>query len=251
MKLNPRERIMLITLAILAVLAVSYFILLKPQLDKIDNLKIEKMTVEDEIKAIDLELSSGNDLDKQMEDLSLQIQEMTKVFYPEILKDKIIITLDELVVSSKVDNTSTTYGKTAVEDIKLISTSGTEAINYLKDLVRQYRVIRPVEGQPEEAPVDTVIPNSEITPEMKRLEAISTKLTLKGTYEELVNFIKGIEALERTIIIPNLVIISNDEDDQLIANMEIIFYALPKIYEQDEEYYEWTYDNKYGKEDPF
>ena len=46
MKISSREKIMLISLAIILVIAGSYFLLIKPKFDQIDELKVEKGELE-------------------------------------------------------------------------------------------------------------------------------------------------------------------------------------------------------------
>ena len=135
MKLNPREKIMLIALAILIVLAGSYFLLIKPELDQIDLLKIEKDELEIKIDEINKELSMGSKIDADIMELDILVEEMTKDFYPEILKDKIIVLLDDLVNKTNIENDSVVFSKIMIQAIKLNSITDGSSISYpLNDL---------------------------------------------------------------------------------------------------------------------
>ena len=254
MKLNPREKIMLIALAILIVLAGSYFLLIKPELDQIDLLKIEKDELEIKIDEINKELSMGSKIDADIMELDILVEEMTKDFYPEILKDKIIVLLDDLVNKTNIENDSVVFSKIMIQAIKLNSITDGSSISYpLNDLANEYLAMHPLEEVEEvvtEESIGPVIDTSGISIDEKKIKSMSIKFQLNGTYEQLTSFIKEIEALERSVVITDLVVVKGEEE-QLLSNMDVIFYAIPKMYEQDEEYYEWEYENEYGKVDPF
>ena len=250
MKLNPREKVMLSLLGIVAVLAFSYYIIIRPPLDKIDTLRAEENTVKSQIREIERELTTGANLEEQIEELSTKIEEMTEMFYPVILTEKTIVIFDKIVEDTGIKNTTTNYGKSSVSEVKVISQKA-DAVNYhLKELEQKYRAIYPLpveldtESQPDSIPAGTAIP-----PEMKKLEAASVTLQLQGTYEQMVTFIDSVEKLGKTVMIASLT--AGKSEEELNISMEIVMYALPKLYPQDDEYFTWPYNGLYGKENPF
>ena len=75
MKLTPRERTMLIFLGIIAVLAASYFFLLKPQLEKIELLTAEEAAVQQQVDAVKQGIGSIDKLKASFSEQDVKIQE--------------------------------------------------------------------------------------------------------------------------------------------------------------------------------
>jgi type IV pilus assembly protein PilO len=244
MKFNPRERVMLYILAVLVILAVGYFLMIKPQLDKIDMLNLDKISLEAEIQSLDSEIASSAKVIIDITDMKIMIEEMTKPFYPNILKDKLITTLENLILKSGVESNSLNFGATTVKVVDMIEAGTTESITFkIKEYADRYNAL--VQPGNTDTGTDTVADNTSTIPaDERKLESIVIKLQIKGSYEQIINLFSEIESLNRTITISNIAMITGVVDEttgieSTEANVELIFYAIPKIFEQDAEYYAW------------
>lgn len=256
MKLSSRERIMLYVLAVLAILAIGYFLFIKPQLDKVDTMKIDEDALNVQIQSLDSELALSDQLDTDIEDIKVKIDEMTKPFYPEILKDKIMLILEDLIVKSGIESTAINYGSILVNVVKLdLAAASEEEIYSIKTYADNYKSIMNIEDQTgtEAQPAEEA--TSDVPAEERKLESFTVKLQIESTYEQLINFIKEVEALDKTIVVTSVITVTGstatteeeeavvteeeEEEDKIVATVEIVFYAITKITDQDEDYYIW------------
>jgi type IV pilus assembly protein PilO len=244
MKFNPRERIMLYILAVLVILAAGYFLMIKPQLDKIDVLDIDKIALEEQIKSLDTELASSSMLDTNISEIKTKIEEMTKPFYPEILKDKIIMILEGIIQRSGIVNDVTNFEATMIKAVELVTAGTTESITFnIREYADRYNAL--VQPEQTDTGTDTAVGNASTVPAAERkLESMMVNLQINGTYEQIINFIREVELLNRTIVINNFLSVAGEPDETTgvinqVVNIEIVFYAIPKIFEQDADYYIW------------
>lgn len=249
MKLNAREKIMLIVLGAAAVVALSFFLLIRPQLDRAEELRVQQDNLREQIETMEREILRGEGIREGIQELNQKIEEMTVVFYPEILMDRIIVLLDEIVRNTEIVNPGMTFARPEIETVRMAAEAPEEVPFALQDLAVRYRELLPREDQ-EIAAEENILPASDLPEHLRSLEAIVIQLNLEGTYEQMIAFMSEIENLERSILITNLVAVSNEEGELVIV-MELVMYAIPKVHDQDPEFYEWPFEDVYGKDNPF
>ena len=100
MKMTSRERVMIIFLLIAAVLAGSYYLVLTPQMEKIDNLKADQEDLSIQVNSVTAELASIARLRQGVDDMVDQIEAETENFFPSILTEKLLIVLNDLIIQN-------------------------------------------------------------------------------------------------------------------------------------------------------
>ncbi len=253
MKLSKREKTMLIVLAAILVLGGAYYLLLKPQMEKLDHLNDERDSLIMSLQSVESELVKNKKVDEKFELLYNKIEEKTRPFYPEILQDRIILIINALIAESEIDSSSLVFSDIKIipfetgvdEPISLIPLQ--EVVNRYYDIADENKDISDKTASAKGTPAKDASAgenNPRIIPVM------SATIQYQGTFEHITDFIKNTEALERTIVINNFSI-SIQEENTLNGSIQLDFYALPKIHLQDEEYFEWPYEDNYGKNNPF
>ncbi|NJD01351.1 MAG: hypothetical protein FIA99_01840 [Ruminiclostridium sp.] len=257
MKISNREKVLLGILAAIALLAISYYVIFKPQLEKIDKFTQESAELKLQVQKTETEIASIPLLETMITELEKSLEEKTEKFYPEILQDRIIIIIDDLIKKAQVDSPSSAYSQIAIAQIQKTSIFQPKKFP-AKELVDEY--IASKGGQDQEKPEG----NSQAADQTKSsgkaagteaqpadVQSISVTLQFEGSYDQAIRLIKEVEALKRTIVIPDLALVYGAENNLLTGSIRINFYALPKISVQDGKYLEWPYNNKYGKTNPF
>jgi type IV pilus assembly protein PilO len=253
MKLSKREKIMLIVLATILVLGGIYYFLLMPQMEKLEHLEEERDRLIMSLQSAKSKLVKNKKADEEFELLYNKIEEKTRPFYPEILQDRIVLIINGIIAESEIASSSLVFS-----DIKTIpfepDVDEPASIIPLQEIVNRYFNIA-------DASRDTTHKNtsskdisgkdgSAEQDNLKILPFISITLQYQGTFEQIMSFVRNIEALGRTILIKNFSI-STGEEDTLTGSIQLDFYALPKIHCQDEEYLDWPFKENYGSDNPF
>lgn len=259
MKLSSRERIMLTILVIIAIYGLSYYFIFIPRLDKMDAIKLERENMKQQMDQLKQEIASVDSLEKDFDKMNSEIQEKSKTFLPSIFQSKLIIILNQLSEKSQVQVMAAQF----VPPIIVPFEEGSKNVELdfpIKNLVKDYKNDTSKastdaningNGDATQATLDSNKSNSEqAAAPATVVEKMSVTFNCSSDYMQMMAFIKGIEALNRTIIINNLDI--KMENGLLNSSITLDFYALPKLHDdQDKEYYNWPYNGQYGKINPF
>ncbi len=241
MNLSKREKVMLFFLGISIVVAGLYYFMLKPHLDNINKLKEESELLEERVNTIKRNLALKNEVEASYTKSYKKVNSITKHFFPVIIQEKFIEILDEFIVESGIEVLSISF--TDIDYAGLKKEIEKESTNESGEI---YDVINKFNNESQNTTDDT---NNSEERELK-LKNISTTIYIEGTYDNIIKFIKKVEGNDKKIIIKNVNLMTK-EDDILSGNIILSFYAVPKLFMQDLEYFEWNYDNDYGKENPF
>lgn len=255
MKLSKREKILLLILSNLLIITGFYYYLFVPKMNKIKKLNSEVEIYRQKISEVKEKKSSDKRLNNDLKNIDNSISNMTKNLLPSMKQEKIIIVLNEMLTRSNLEGQNIGFS-----DIKVGSVDNIEKVEedkenkeqnvnkseyILKQLVDQYKKIMKIPVQSEANKPKSKNKNN------INVENMSVTISFKGSYADLMSFIKEIEAYEKKILIKSINI-SEEEKYSLKGNIVLEFYSIPKFHEQDEEYLKWDYNKgKYGKYDPF
>lgn len=292
MKLTARERILLGVLAIVGIIAISYYFVLKPQIEKIEQLTLEDIGLQQEVGSVKADLAVIENLNTEIKTILAGLEEKTKRFYPVILQDRFIILFDKLVTDNAVECSSITYSPPVPAPIAAPVQQPVQPYP-LKDLAENYRSIGG-NSKINESTVNSTEQNNGAVASQQNApqtsqqqgpalvassETMTVTLQVTGKYDQWMNFIKSIEALNRTVIIQNLVfaggntgsgtvntaagnpsagaanaaaaagipgIGTGDIKEGIAGSIQLNIYAVPKLQDQDKEYMEWPLGSNPG-----
>ena len=246
MKINKREKTLLFVLA-LGVVGFGYYkVVWDYQYNKLKDLKSKELKVKEEYNH---DVKMVNSIEPNKEEINIfnsEIQNLTSGFYSNISQPNIILELNNLMNDANVKGTmSFSEIKTMPVMDKQDGDSSSkseddENPNQIQGIVNDYNNItdkKKNEDKKDKKPE-----------EIYNLNQMTVSLSVNGTYDNVMKFMKSIEENPKHINILNFNL-SAQTDGNVSANMNIQLVAIPKIDASKEEF--TTADEKYGKENPF
>ncbi len=253
MKITVREKVMLLVLCIIALLALSYYLLFKPQFERLKTISIENIQVAQQVEKANTDIKSLEKLDEQIAMNKKTANDKTTKYYPEILQDRFVILLDGLVKKKMLTYNSGNYSQVTIEPIQNPTSETRPNSSEYKafKLSEEYRnIVSGLKSEDETAAQPAtggVTEPAEIT---NQVSSLYVMVQLTGTYDQFKGFLADLEALKRSVIIKNIKMTKNDLN-QIEGEVEIEFVSLAKLEETNDEFVNWPFNNTYGKNDPF
>jgi len=269
MSKNDRDKIKLLILGIVIIVFGYYKFIFVYQLNAIEERKKQKIEI---VQKYDNVIETINTLEDKKAEVKLlkgEINDKTKPFYPGISEDQIIVELDKLLKDSNL-NGSITF-QPIVSDSVEISKNEVKSLqdSSLKKIVDQYKNTLMIDEKNQQNKItnesssnnlnenipannanETQIPNNTTQKNSKEkkntIQYLKCDVKFEGTMENLNKFLNTIEKNEKRIIV-NLIKINKDDKVGIKGNINLEFYAVPKINNDLENYLKWTINNEYGK----
>lgn len=252
MKLTQRERILLVVLAVAVILIGGYYLVIKPQMDKIEQLKSEQTTLKVQYDEFVAAMDPKHPIYKQTTIADTKVRQVCSLFFPELKQEKFILLLSEQMKTAGIDADDITF----TDIVSGIDTADEEA----KDTVNvspESQVLKGLQttylGKSVDKPVDAEAlskQKAEITQLLGNVERQSITLNYNGDFNSFLLFLETLESYSRRIVVDN-VAMTNDELGSQQSMIQLSYYAIPKLHEQDADFMEWNLMGPYGKPDPF
>ncbi|MDK0586544.1 hypothetical protein P5E97_12115 [Clostridium perfringens] len=246
MKINKREKTLLFVLA-LGVVGFGYYkVVWDYQYNKLKDLKSKELKVKEEYNH---DVKMVDSIEPNKEEINIfnsEIQNLTSGFYSNISQPNIILELNNLMNDANVKGTmSFSEIKTMPVMDKQDEDSSSkseddENPNQIQGIVNDYNNITDKKKNEDS--------KDKKQEEIYNLSQMTVSLSVNGTYDNVMKFMKSIEENTKHINILNFNL-SAQTDGNVSANMNIQLVAIPKIDASKEEF--TTADEKYGKENPF
>ncbi|MCC5419677.1 hypothetical protein [Clostridium perfringens] len=246
MKINKREKTLLFVLA-LGVVGFGYYkVVWDYQYNKLKDLKSKELKVKQEYND---DVKMVNSIEPNKEEINIfnsEIQNLTSGFYSNISQPNIILELNNLM------NDTNVKGTMSFSEIKTMpvmdkqegdsssKSENDENKNQIQGIVNDYNNITDKKKNEDK--------KNKKQEEIYNLNQMTVSLSVNGTYDNVMKFMKSIEENPKHINILNFNL-SAQSDGNVSANMNIQLVAIPKIDASKEEF--TTADEKYGKENPF
>lgn len=260
MKLTIREKLMLGILAIVGLIALAYFFVIKPQSEKIAQLTLEAASLEQEVQMVKAELASIDGLEEEIKTMDEELQKKTERFYPRIYQDRFIVLFNKLVSDTGVTCSAITFSEPMLMQVPAQAVQPAQ-VYPLKDMAESYKTLKEkAEGSMAQNTGDASAaagtqqagaqaPQQGVTVTAAS-ETMTVTLQIRASYTRWMSFLKKIETLDRTAIVQNLTL-ADDDTGILSGNIIVNIYGVPKLQEQDKEYLEWPFNGRYGRTNPF
>lgn len=274
MRVSKREKLLLVLLAFLAIGVFYYQFIYVKQVEKLEDLKSQEMEISTKYETI---LAKINGMEKNKTDIKIfreSIESKSMRLYPEIYQDRIIIEVNKLLNDAGIKG-SLSFSEVTVAPVEKYfqGESGEATVPTLQQPADEIKQLNgeEVETSEEKNPASAnsntgAIDNTgdesangseelteasaEGTVEGSLVEQMKVSVSFTGTYANVTKFIKLVSEYARLVAMPNISLSASGED--LVSGfLDLEFYSIPKISEEDSEYLKWTIDNTYGKENPF
>lgn len=271
MKVSKREKLLLVLLAFVAIGVIYYQFIYVKQVAKLDELKAQEHEVSLKYETM---LTKVNTIEKNKTDIKIyreSIGSKSMMLYPELYQEKIILEVNELLKEAGIKG-SLSFSEVIVapvekyfadEQVEKVEETLEKPANEIKGLngeevakeegsssnnedVNSGESTENAEGTEVEQPVA----GTTETTEGNIVEQMKVSISFTGTYANTTKFIKLVSDYARLVAMPTLSLSASGED-AVSGSLDLEFYSIPKISEEDSEYLKWTIENTYGKENPF
>lgn len=259
MSKNDKDKIRLLILVIFIMGFVYYKYVYSPQVTAINEKTQQETSIIDKYNNV---VNSINTLDNrkvEVKILKAKVNDKSVPFYPVINEEQIIVELDKLLKDNNLKGgiTFQPIGSDSVEpsknEIKSLPDSS------LKKIVDQYNSTIFINGNKTGnengsknnnvgAEAQTPATNAQKNSKEKKntVQYLKCEIRFEGTMESLNKFLNTIGKKEKRIIV-NSMKISKEDKEGIKGNINLEFYAIPKINNELENYLKWQLNNEYGK----
>lgn len=258
MKVSKREKFLLGVLVLIIICTAYYKLVYERQYAKLQEIKQEESELNKKYNEM---LSNINTITKNKSDIKIlrdSIGSKSMLLYPKIYQDRIIIELNKILNNAGIKG-SLTFSEVTVSPIEAY-------FSEVADPKEQPSLEQVVEESSKEKTKEDVGEKLEETKELgedqatkrdegestgNKVEQMKVSVSFNGTYKNVAKFVKLISEYERILAMPNINITASG-NDEVSGTLDLEFYSIPKInpYE-DSKYLKWTFDEEYGKENPF
>jgi len=258
MKVSKREKFLLGVLVLIIICTAYYKLVYERQYAKLQEVKQEESELNERYNEM---LSNINTITNNKSDIKIlkdSIGSKSMLLYPKIYQDRIIIELNKLLNDAGIKG-SLTFSEVTVSPIEAY-------FSEVADPKEQPSLEQVVEESSKEKTKEDVVEKLEETKELgeeqatkrdegestgNKVEQMKVSVSFNGTYKNVAKFVKLISEYERILAMPNINITASG-NDEVSGTLDLEFYSIPKInpYE-DSKYLKWTFDEEYGKENPF
>lgn len=258
MKVSKREKFLLGVLVLIIICTAYYKLVYERQYAKLQEIKQEESELNKKYNEM---LSNINTITNNKSDIKIlkdSIGSKSMLLYPKIYQDRIIIELNKLLNDAGIKG-SLTFSEVTVSPIEAY-------FSEVADPKEQPSLEQVVEESSKEKTKEDVGEKLEETKELgedqatkrdegestgNKVEQMKVSVSFNGTYKNVAKFVKLISEYERILAMPNINITASG-NDEVSGTLDLEFYSIPKInpYE-DSKYLKWTFDEEYGKENPF
>lgn len=258
MKVSKREKILLGVLVLIIICTAYYKLVYERQYAKLQEVKQEESELNKKYNEM---LSNINTITKnksQIKILKDSIGSKSMLLYPKIYQDRIIIELNKLLNEAGIKG-SLTFSEVTVSPIDAYFSEVVEAKEQpsLEQVVEESSKEKTKEDVEEKLEgtkdlgEDQATKRDEGESTGNKVEQMKVSVSFNGTYKNVAKFVKLISEYERILAMPNINITASG-NDEVSGTLDLEFYSIPKInpYE-DSKYLKWTFDEEYGKENPF
>ncbi|MEG0307764.1 MAG: hypothetical protein RR636_07470 [Clostridium sp.] len=261
MKVSKREKILLAVLFIVIVCTGYYKLIYEGQYTKLEALKSDEQALNTEYENMLLKV---NTISKNKGDIKIfneNISAKSMKLYPKIYQEKIIVEINKLLKEAGIKG-NLTFSEITIAPIEAYfpEGDGIEKIQpSLEEIVEdkdkadtKEEIEEKLEGTKELGKEQTAVRDEKSPAATKELlvEQMKVSVSFTGTYSNVMKFVELVSKYGRLIAMPNITLTSSGAED-VSGSLDLEFYSIPKVSDEDSEYLKWPATEKYGKENPF
>jgi Tfp pilus assembly protein PilO len=258
MKLSKRELAMLVLLLIVAVFFIELRFVINPMITQYDSLRSERDVVQDEVQMIELSMAIAKQNETKREESLEEIKKLSARYFGELQKDALLVRTHDLILEQGLNPTQ--YSLQPVQTAPLVPASYTtvELAYEFKSLAEAYRLLT--------EPGDTVIVRDDQAADeggiADPVEQYQISFTVRGTYEQLNNYLDALKNLQRSLMVASLSLLPDtsqpgdgsdpglnipgqepEEPEQFLSmQITLYYYGLTKLVPSEDTFNQWYRD---------
>lgn len=267
MKLNKKETILLIILLMLVTCFGFYKYVYLRNIKQLEDLYTEYNEKNQQFTKMHDKIKIKNYYSLEYKKSNYVVNELTEQFLPKLEQEKVIVFIDKYLNKHNIKATS--IGFTDVE-FEVIAKNNNESNNDdyllddLKQILEEYKIDSTDTSETNENKSDLLndlkndfenskdsnLNTDEENIEQASVESMGLNISFASTYLDLLEFIGSLQNNPINISI-SIINISKNENNSVEGSMQLKFYAVPKLYEQENKEWVWSDLMEYGKSNPF
>lgn len=249
MKMSKSEKIALIVLCVVLIGILYYQFVFKGQVKKLDDLKAQKDTVEQQLTDIETKIAQMPAKSKKYEELLSQVQNDDKSIYPVISQERLIPEIDALLKGSSLDGSITFTKKVSTKpQLTQDMINGSKTNTDSKDNTANSTDNTSTSDTANTG--DKTNTNQKVNAnDIPAVENMNMELAVSGSYENILKFIDSVQNYSRNIVVPKITL-SSQGGGTINAAISLEFYAVQKV-TNDDYGTKWDLNGTYGKPNPF
>ncbi|MGI6587632.1 MAG: type II secretion system protein GspM [Peptococcia bacterium] len=216
MKINEREKILIMVVAVVVIAVLFFMFLLPPALDNLKALRAKNTELDEEIATIQQNITQDTELKDRYKTLNIKALAFSNKFYNQLAQERIILDLNQLLTESGLNGHNLTF-KEQKNTAKVNST----------------------QGKPES---------------LQDLTCMEVSINYGGTFNQFLSFLNQVGEFDKKILIKSADIINSSKrrgENYLAGNMVLEFYAIPSLLKSSMDSLNGDFTGVMGGNDPF
>ncbi|SHJ71298.1 type IV pilus assembly protein PilO [Clostridium cavendishii DSM 21758] len=250
MKVNNREKVLLIVLSVIVICFLYYKFVFMKQRVKVNDLLSQKIALEDDYKHLKEKVESLSKYETDVKIANAKIMDKSLKFYPVVMQEKLILEIDKLLKDSNVKG-NLSFSEATVNDVEdRAKGDGKNKSNNSNTQKQGEDLGKLANAYKNKADENKKPKNDDKNAKPVSVEQMKTTLSFKGTYENVAKFLELVNNYEKIIALSSLSV-ANSGPSQVSGTITLEYYAIPKLSDEEAEYMKWTETGNYGKANPF
>jgi Tfp pilus assembly protein PilO len=260
LKATERDKKLLVGLAVLVLIVLSYYFLYRPLNTIAQKLKTEKTQMDAKVAQAKSDLANEFQISQDYEVALAKTIKNTAGFFPKVYpyKDRYVVMLEGIIGSSGAVAQAITFDDPEVGAVpqqkkntnlvlleypllslaKKINAAGTDQAGTTAATESSTETKKDNKADSKTLPADAIL-------------RVPATLEIQGSYTQIKAVIAGLEKLNRKIAIEEVTIQKASNENYQKATFSLAFYAVEKVDQGLDPFNAWTIQNSYGKADLF
>jgi len=243
MRINRREKILLLVLAIAVLGYLFYNFIYLSNEEKIAGLEAELEVKNTQVDELMKSIEDSRELNEKFKELNFEISDMSKIYLPDLDQEKLILFIDKKIDEYNIETSNISFTDDSVITINKEQSSNEAGYRYRLEELKDIYFNNIVDSQGGEE-------NQEGQLSQSNADNLQINLNFNADYYDLLDFINDLQNNQFEITLSSLAL-TVGENNIIGGTMSMDFFSIPKLHEHD--YIEWSWVDTIdsGRSNPF
>jgi type IV pilus assembly protein PilO len=243
MRINKREKILLLVLAIAVLGYLFYNFIYLSNEEKIANLEAELEVKNTQVDELMKSIEDSRELNEKFKELNFEISDMSKIYLPDLDQEKLIVFIDKKIEEYNIETSNISFTDDSVITINKEQSSNEAGYRYRLEELKDIYFNNIVDNQGGEE-------NQEGQLSQSNADNLQINLNFNADYYDLLDFINDMQNNQFEITLSNLAL-TVGENNIIGGTISMDFYSIPKLHEHDYMDWVWVDSIDSGRSNPF
>jgi type IV pilus assembly protein PilO len=243
MRINKREKILLLVLVIVVLGYLFYNFIYLSNEEKIANLEAELEVKNTQVNELMQSIEESKNLNSKFKELNFEISDMSKIYLPDLDQEKLIVFIDKKIEEYNIETSNISFTDDSVITINKEQSSNEAGYRYRLEELKDIYFNNIVDNQGGEE-------NQEGQLSQSNADNLQINLNFNSDYYDLLDFINDMQNNQFEITLSNLAL-TVGENNIIGGTISMDFYSIPKLHEHDYMDWVWVDSIDSGRSNPF